>query len=185
MTRWHRLAFVILVCGFLAVLGLYFVNLSSRVNQANRRAEQSAGAVNDLAAQVRALGGKPVVEPSELPGRNGADGQQGPPGPMGLTGPPPSNAQVAEAVTLYCITHRCAGKDGRNGNDGTDGAPGPTGPPGKDGRDGKDGNNGVNGKDGRGIATIACAGPPLETFTFTFSDGTTDTVACTGGGGDQ
>ena len=89
-----------------------------------------------------------------------------------------------------------AGRDGTNGRDGTDGddgqdstepgptgpagqdstIPGPTGPQGPAGATGKDGRDGTN---GRGVVGVACEGglTPV-TFTFTFSDGTTQTVTC-------
>lgn len=88
------------------------------------------------------------------------------------------------------------GDDGTDGSDGSDGndsttpgpsgadstVPGPQGPagatgaPGKDGTDGKDGQRG---DDGVSVTDVGCTGglSPV-TFTFTYSDGRTQSVTC-------
>lgn len=183
MTRWHRIAYIVLVVGFLAVLLLYFDALTSRVNHAETRADVSVNAVTDLANQVRSLGGKPVIEPSQLPpaGPAGAQGVQGIPGPTGPQGPqgvPGPVGPVGAAMT---------GPTGPAGAKGDTGLAGPAGPAGKDGSDGKNGTNGApgpagaDGTPGRGITSVDCSSPVPMSLTVTYTDGTTQTVSCTGG----
>ena len=127
-------------------------------------AHQDAQAGADLAAQVQAacddnIPDTPQItrlcaqakDVTEQVGPAGPQGDQGLPGPQG---PPPSDAQVANAVALYCSSGRCEGPAGRSvteaevaqavaiycnnrgecrgpaGSDGTDGATGATGPQG-------------------------------------------------------
>lgn len=154
MTKWHRIAFVLLCVGFLAVILLYFTHLAARVNHAEHRAETDTAmskaalsAVNDLADQVRDLGGTPVVEPSELPtpapgapGPQGIRGDTGPAGATGATGPRglrglmglpgPIGPAGPQGVKGDTGPAGPAGADGQNGHDGADGAPGATGPAG-------------------------------------------------------
>ena len=69
-------------------------------------------------------------------GTDGADGADGVDGARGETGPPPSDAQVLEAVNAYCATRAggsCKGETGERGPAGTDGAVGPAGPAGANG----------------------------------------------------
>ena len=68
------------------------------------------------------------------------------------------------------------GVDGKDGKDGVDGAPG---------QDGKDGVDGQDGTDGRGIVSIektATVGL-VDTYTITYTDGTTSTFTVTNGSG--
>lgn len=102
-------------------------------------------AVEQLANQVKGLGGTPVVQPSQLPG---------PQGPRGETGPGPSAAevelavaswcaprhdctptatQVAAAVRVYCSGTACQGPRGSSGPTGSPGSPGATGSSGAQG----------------------------------------------------
>ena len=95
-----------------------------------------------LEQQVRQLGEKPVVKPSDvpteadvvvIPGRDGVDGKDGAAGEPGRTGAP--------------------GRDGQDGRDGKDGATGPAGPAGPAGPTGPVGPKGDPGPAGP-------AGPP-------------------------
>lgn len=100
-----------------------------------------------------------VVEDGQqvgIPGPKGDRGEPGPAGPQGnpgQPGPPPSDAQVAQAVRLYCSGGRCVGPgvsqaevatavarycdargecrgpEGQQGSEGSTGATGPQGPP--------------------------------------------------------
>lgn len=185
MTRLHRVAMAALWIGALAVILLLIVGLTKKVNSADEHAARSAAqtrealsAVNDLAAQVRSLGAKPVVEPSAVaqPGPQGEPGATGPVGPIGPIGPVgPTGARGPQGV------RGPAGATGATGPQGPAGPKGDTGPAGKDGTDGKDGANGTDGKDGRGISSVSCSGPPMVTFTFVYTDGTSDTVTCSPG----
>lgn len=96
-------------------------------------------------------------------GETGATGDQGLPGEAG---PPPSAAQVANAVASYCANGRCDGEDGTDGRDGRNVTAsqvasavalycndrgqcrGPEGPSGSAGQDGTDGTDGADGKPG-------------------------------------
>lgn len=148
--------------------------------------EQEA-ASTALAEQVKRLGGKPVVDPpvvEPLPGAAGKDGSPGSPGAAGKDGAPGVDGKDGQPGK--------PGAAGADGEDGEDGQPGPAGAPGepgadgadgKDGAPGADGADGTDGKDGRSIESISCEGG-LGTFTFTYSDGTTQTVQCTPGAGE-
>ncbi len=74
------------------------------------------------------------------------------------------------------------GQDGSNGRDGSDGQ---NGSDGKDGVDGKDGSDGQNGSDGVGVTVVSVektgSDGPVDTYTITFSDGTTSTFTVTNG----
>lgn len=98
-------------------------------------------------------------------GAPGAAGQPGQNGRDGAAGPGPTDDQLAAAVVSYCSAHdNCAGPAGGSGS------PGPTGPP------------GAPGADGRGVTSIDCnvlLGTGT-TFTFHYSDGSSQTVDCTG-----
>jgi hypothetical protein len=135
------------------------------------------------------------------PGEPGAQGEQGPPGPSGPSGPsgPPGPSGRPGAAGSSGTDGR-PGTPGPPGNDGADGAPGSPGPPGAEGSpgpagppgppgpsgppgtDGKDGADGTDGEDGRGIVTVACDSNSARrwTFTFTFTDGTSQTISCGG-----
>jgi hypothetical protein len=104
---------------------------------AHSRANDNAAnhqAVDQLAQQVRQLGGTPVVQPSQLPGPTGA---QGIPGPVGPTGPAGVNG-----------LNGSNGAAGRNGANGQNGAAGPAGMPGPIGPAGPSGSPGATGPTG-------------------------------------
>lgn len=189
-----RLKFVALVLA-MAAIGLAIVLIANRVDTLAAQLEESRAdgvaleadlneqeaASSALAQQVRRLGGKPVVDPPKvdpLPGPAGSAGRDGPrgrPGEDGKDGRPGADGED--------------GTDGTNGTDGEDGAdgqPGPmgaTGADGKDGANGADGADGTDGKDGRSVESVQCDNG-LGTFTFTYSDGTSQTVQCTPGAGE-
>lgn len=102
-----------------------------------------------LAAQVRELGGTPVVSPSlpaSEPGPPGISGLRGSEGRQGRPGRPPSAGELLAAATQALAANPPApGKVGRAGRDGTNGV---NGADGKDGRNGMDGANGTNGEKG-------------------------------------
>ncbi len=147
------------VWGFIFLIAsvfIYFVlqDLTSRINEANDRADVNAEAVDALAAQVESLGAIPVLTPDDLPestpgpaGATGADGLsiQGPVGPAGVDGQDGTDGQDG-----------ADGRNGRNGEDGiavdgvdgTDGTQGPIGPVGPEGPVGPTGPVGPAGKDG-------------------------------------
>lgn len=173
MTRWHKLGFFVLVGGFLAVVLLLFHGVSDRLLDAQQNARQNhsdavenAHAVQRLAAQVRRLGGEPVVTPSQLPepGPAGAKGDTGATGPQGPQGPPGAD-----------------GKNGRDGKDGQDGAPGPIGPVGPKGDTGTQGPAGPQGDQGPKGDTGSAGYPD----SFTYTDPTGFTYLCTDPDGDH
>lgn len=152
-----------------------------------------------LAAQVKQLGGTPVVEPKA--GERGDAGPQGPPGPAGPEGPVgprgPQGPIGITGQTPRCILEpsRCvgpkgdagaagaAGKDGSQGPAGQKGEPGaagqtgpqgPVGPQGDPGAVGPAGPQGGQGPAGRGIADTDC----LEdgTWRISYTDNTSQIV---------
>lgn len=72
---------------------------------------------------------------------------------------------------------------GEKGDKGDTGAQGAAGKDGVDGKDGADGKNGVDGKDGVGVLSIVKTGSEgnVDTYTITFTDGTTTTFTVTNG----
>jgi hypothetical protein len=157
---------------------------AERIAAANEDvAEQNTAAVEKLARQVRALGGKPVVEPSEVP-------EPMPPSADPPTVVLPTVAQVAAAVLDYCSSGRCRGADGASasstqvsaavsryctggrcrgasGSPGADGQDGAQGEPGADGQPGPQGERGPGPTDEQIAAAVAsycaegrCQGPP-------------------------
>lgn len=92
--------------------------------QAERRAlaevaTANAEAAAALAQQLRELGERPVVDPTDLPevvpgpqGPQGPQGIQGLQGVPGVRGPAPTAADIQAAVDAYCEeSGRCDGKD--------------------------------------------------------------------------
>lgn len=95
----------------------------------------------------------------------GPPGARGPAGPSGAPGP---TVTVTNGPSGPPGPSGPAGPAGRRGPRGPSGAPGPSGP------------SGPAGDDGRGIASITCTGSGVS-LTITYSDGTHDTVSCSGG----
>jgi hypothetical protein len=143
-------------------------------------------------------------------GDPGATGPVGPRGERGLRGPPGAPGQRGQAgSTPPCLmtSMHCqgapgldgkvgprgpAGSDGSDGTDGTDGVdgatgePGPVGPSGPEGPTGPTGPTGPQGPEGppgtagRGVVNVTCDSMQPITFTFTFSDDSTQTISCGG-----
>lgn len=122
-----------------------------------------------LAEQVRSLGERPVVEPSDVPtgevvvinGTDGQDGQPGQDGRPGTKGDPGTD-----------------GADGRPGADGADGEPGPPGPPGPKGDAGEKGDPGAKGDPGTVTpGTYSCPDGQYVT-TVTVADNGSMTLVC-------
>lgn len=179
MSRWHKLAFALLGAAALTFVLLTLSNLSDQLVDAQQDARQNHGdaiqnanAVQRLAAQVRRLGGNPVVTPSQLPqpgpagakGDTGATGPQGPQGPQGPAGDAGKN-----------------GRDGKNGDPGQDGQPGPAGPAGPKGDTGAQGPAGPQGDQGPKGDT----GEPGYPDSFTYTDPAGFTYLCTDPDGDH
>lgn len=170
------LAFVVL--SVLTVYGFYEARERDRVLQASSEAQLAATQAQNeslqrkfknstrqtraLIDQVRRLGGKPVINPSDIP--------QGPQGPQGVQGP------VGEAGAQGPIGPQGPpGENGRPGRDGADGADGPPGPAGADGQPGPPGPAGPEGPAGPPgpKGDQGGEGPPgyPESFIFTYGDG--------------
>lgn len=116
-----------------------------------------------IAAAVRAFCSAGACRGATGPaGRPGASGEPGPSGAPGATGPGPSDAEIADAVSVYCAAHGdCTGPAGPKGDTGSTG---PTGPA------------------GRGIASIDCTGLGVDQLVIHYDDGTSETVQCSRGG---
>jgi hypothetical protein len=132
---------------------------------------------------------QPTIEGPE--GAPGAVGPSGPPGPSGPSGRPGTPGASGKPGANATGVPGSPGDDatGRPGSDSTVPGPGgPTGPPGADstipGPTGPTGPPGadstVPGAPGRGIVTVSCDTALMFTFTFSFTDGTTQTVSCGG-----
>lgn len=144
--------------GLVALATAFFVyraDTGAALRDLGDRADENAAVAQTLAAQVRDLGGDPVVDPPAgepgrdgadgrdgvdgVDGRNGRDGRDGQPGADGEPGPPGSNGTNGidgqDGVTPPCMAEsaQCRGadgKDGAQGPQGPQGPPGPTCPPG-------------------------------------------------------
>ena len=141
-----------------------------------------------------------VVNQEPIPGPEGPPGDtgpSGPPGPSGPSGPPgatvtgprgPAGSPGAAITGPPGAT--VTGPPGQPGATvtGPPGQPGDTvtGPPGPSGAPGADstipGPIGPSGADGRGVVNVTCDSNSIRrlVFTFTFTDGTTQTVSCGG-----
>ncbi|WP_211246647.1 hypothetical protein [Amycolatopsis taiwanensis] len=175
-SRSHRLIYVAGALLVLGIIGLAVLWWGQHQQIAQLRADgnTTASQAQQLAQQVRSLGGTPVVEPP-VPGPQGpqgepgaagaagAPGPQGPPGPVGVAGPPgpagPSGAPGASGRD---------GKDGATGPAGPSGAQGPAGPAGPQGPQGPPGPPGPAGASG-------APGQPPSGWTATYPDGSTET----------
>lgn len=131
------------------VLAWVLVSQHQQITALSQQATANASAGQQLADQVRKLGGVPVVQPEAGPaGTPGAQGTPGAPGTPGATGRPGQ-----------------AGASGQKGDTGATGPTGPSGPPGVPGAAGTNGSDGTNGADGQDGANgpagpAGAAGPP-------------------------
>lgn len=123
---------------------------------------------------------KPIEGPQGIQGAVGPVGPQGSVGPTGKPGanatgvpgkPGPSGRPGANATGIP----GAQGSPGGSGPEGPQGSPGPGGP---EGSPGAPGSPGAAGQNGNGIVSVECSGDQLQTFRFTFTDGTTQTVEC-------
>lgn len=174
----RRNAGVVVVAAVFLVLAWMAWSASRELKHDNRQLARQVSAqetiaaardqqLRDLAAQVRRLGGTPVVVPppgpagqpgatgpSGSPGQRGGAGARGPAGPAGSTGP--------------------SGAPGASGQPGQDGAQGPQGEPGAPGPRGEQGPKGEQGEPGP-----ACAdGYHPEQVTVLTSDGPKPATIC-------
>lgn len=149
------------------------------------------GAVVPTPEQVAAAvpGGAEVSPPVSIapgiPGERGEAGSVGEVGATGATGEagrPPTDAEIASAVALYCAGGACRGEGGPGGLQGPQGDPGigvagangadgasvqgPPGPAGADGQPGADGAPGSPGADSQVPGPPGPRGPPPSSFTF-------------------
>lgn len=126
-------------------------------------------------------------------GRDGIDGKDGAPGLNGKDAPPPTIAQITEALLpeqpgvisplkrvvqdyfeafpVPAGKDGADGKDGAPGRDGQPGAPGAAGRDGKDGADGRDGKDGAAGRDGLGFDDLSFEYDGERTVTLRFARG--------------
>ncbi|MFB9925984.1 hypothetical protein ACFORO_12605 [Amycolatopsis halotolerans] len=185
--RAHRLMAILGGIGILGViiLGVFVFLQSSEIGGLRDTGNATASQAQQLAQQVRSLGGTPVVTPpapgpSGPQGATGAEGRQGPPGPSGPSGPPGTpgangapGSTGATGTPGTPGTAGAAGTNGLNGSAGKDGAPGPAGPsgsPGPPGPAGPSGPQGATGNDGQ-------PGQPPSGWTTTYPGGVTETCS--------
>jgi hypothetical protein len=142
----HRaiwLAAVVMVFGVLALAAVFLLRaneLQAQVDTLTASAQDNHVAAQQLAQQVRQLGGTPSTVPAGPAGPMGPQGATGPQGPAGQTGP--------TGVTGPSGPPGPAGATGPAGLPGADGAPGPAGQDGAPGQAGSDGAPGAAGRDG-------------------------------------
>ena len=140
------------------------------IDDLGKRADANAVVAQQLAEQIRASGGTPMVQPP-VPGERGPVGPQGPEGPPGEDG--------VDGTTPPCLAEpgQCRGADG-TGVPGPPGPTGPPGPPGVDGVDGQDGQDGTPGQDG-------ADGRPPAGWTWVDGDGRTQSCSRDPGSPDE
>ncbi|GAA0638334.1 hypothetical protein GCM10010174_70240 [Kutzneria viridogrisea] len=176
----HRaiwLAAAVAVLGVLALGTLFLLRsteLQSQVDALTASAQDNHTAAQQLANQVRALGGTPSTVPAGPAGpagpqgATGATGPAGPTGPTGPTGPSgPPGPTGAQGAT---------GADGAAGTAGQDGAPGQ---PGQPGADGAPGTNGRDGQPPAGWVWTDSTGREQRCTRDTSSPDTAPTYTCT------
>jgi hypothetical protein len=180
---WACLAAVVVGLALLAVAMWSVLSGQDRQGDAiaslTHQADSNASVAQQLAAQVRSMGGQPVVQPP-VPGAQGPAGAQGVAGPGGPPGPSgPSGAAGP------------IGDTGPTGSAGTDGAPGAAGSDGAQGPQGQVGPTGAQGPKGdtgpSGAAGPACpAGYEPRPAVITSPSGTTyQGIACVDPGSER
>lgn len=152
----RTLPLVAVIASTVALIGFLFLyadltSAKSDAHTARKVAVPLAGAVDSLRAQVRSLGGIPVIPPAAsvvsqavgpqgIPGLPGSVGPAGPAGPAGSRGPRgfigPIGPQGLPGVNGL---NGVNGSDGPRGPKGDQGGVGPSGPAGPSGAPGSDG----------------------------------------------
>ena len=156
--------------GAAIVLGAALAWILLSVQGLQHDLHQSNEARDQLAQQVKDMGGTPVAGPPGSRGDPGPStvGARGPSGPPGRQGEP---GKPAPTITPSPGPQGPAGPQGEPGADST--VPGPTGPPGPSGQDGAagaDGQPGQPGEDGADGTDGQDGAPPSE-WTYTDQDG--------------
>jgi hypothetical protein len=158
--RGHRLMWA---CLMLVVIGVTAVGIvvwsvlsgqdeqGDAISSLELQADRNAVAAQQLANQVRDMGGQPVVQPPS-PGERGPAGAQGPEGVSGPSGPPgpigpggPAGAPSSPGTAGEPGADGVQGPAGSDGAAGANGAPGPAGPQGPQGPQGDTGPAGAPG----------------------------------------
>jgi hypothetical protein len=195
--NWGRTLPLVLVIGLLMAIGLAGYAVDRGVDDKEAKdifaqyyedaAEKKNELCKDPANKSKPECAERAPEPEDITGED--------PVPVG-----PSDAQVraqvrlllpvllGQSVAQYCAGGACDGEkgdkgdpgEGEKGEKGDPGEEGPPGPPtpGEKGDKGDPGEEGPSGPPGRGITSVTCKGLTPVTFTFTYSDGTTETVEC-------
>lgn len=188
-TRRASLAVTMIVLGLIGGLGGGWLTTYTRAEETAAERDEAVAAVEDLCAQVEALGRTCVEDPAEL---QGAEGPQGP------AGPPPTDEQVAEAVADFfrlnpvedgespspaaiaaAVTNYLAANPPEQGEPGPAPTaaqiasaveaylianPAPAGPPGPAGADGEDGEDGEDGHTPTAEELAAAAAAAVEAY---------------------
>lgn len=142
---------LMLLAGALGGWGL--TAAANRASSAEHRANVAVQSVDQLCAQVQALGRQCVVDPASIPrgpaGSPGTNGAEGPPGPIGPSGPPGVQgvSGPAGSAGLNGLPGP-AGSVGPSGAAGLPGTPGPAGTKGDPGSTGQMGSPGPKGDQG-------------------------------------
>jgi hypothetical protein len=179
--RAHRWIVILAGIGILgvAVLGVFLFLQSSEIGSLRESGNSTAAQAQQLAQQVRTLGGTPVVTPaapgpSGPQGATGATGAVGPAGPSGPSGAPgPIGPAGPKGDTGSNGTAGSSGSNGSPGKDGTAGATGPAGQPGGQGPSGPAGPAGPQGPSG----SDGQPGQPPSGWTTTYPGGATETCS--------
>lgn len=151
-------------------LALLWWGQHGQITQLRADGNTTASQAQQLANQVRSLGGTPVVEPAS-PGPSGPVGANGTNGTNGTNG---RDGRDGQSPPCLSTPQQCQGVNGANGQNGVDGKDGQAGTNGKDGVNGKDGANGKDGLNGQpGID--GKDGQPPSGWTTTYPDGSTET----------
>lgn len=92
--RWLYVGGLAVVLG-IGVLAFLWLAQRQEIGQLRDSGNTTASQAQQLAQQVRSMGGTPVVTPAT----------PGPQGPVGATGPGPTQAQIDDAVAAYLAAH--------------------------------------------------------------------------------
>lgn len=193
MLRYAAILAVIAVGGWFvfAMLHLFSGAQQFRSNDDQLRTENAKqddeivdllATVDLLNQQLEALGQTPIVEPPDTESDLVVDGAP--------------SLDITQTLVRLAVESACGGASclGPVGPTGLPGAPGVDGVNGRDGSTPTDerllgliqplipapipGTPGVNGADGRGVSGVQCSALIAFDLTFSFTDGTTQTVSC-------
>jgi hypothetical protein len=150
----HRgiwIAGALAVLSILVLAGLMLLRSSTQqaqIDALTTSAAENHSAAQQLADQVRQLGGVPATQPPPMTGAQGPQGLQGLKGDKGDPGQPGKDGKDGQNPPCLSTPAQCQGANGIDGQPGTAGQDGANGAPGTKGDKGDKGDPGAQGPPG-------------------------------------